>query len=261
MKKCMSILLLTLMFMFISVSSCFAKNIKFAQVTDVYFKKQSVALNKIVKDINKSSDIDFVVFTGNNIGQANPKNLEGFLSVVKKLNKPYYLVLGNKDVSKLNNLDKKTYISMVRKVNRNQGKTPNYVFKRNDIVYIVVDGTKEIIPGVNGVYSNETISWLDTQLTKYAYNKVVILQHFPLANKPSNDLYYTYNILPYLQMLSKHNNVIAVVTGHYNKNDEVMYNGVYHITSPQSSGGVYKIIEIDVDNGYEIFTMLKDVMK
>ena len=101
---------------------------------------------------------------------------------------------------------------MVRKVNRNQGRTPNYVFKRNDIVYIVVDGTKEVIPGINGVYTNETISWLDAQLTKYAYNKVVILQHFPLANKPSNDLYYTYNTLPYLQMLSKHNNVIAIVT-------------------------------------------------
>lgn len=259
MKKNMSILILTLMFMSISISSCFAKTIKFAQVTDVYFKKQSVALNKIVKDINKSSDIDFVVFTGNNIGQANPKNLEGFLSVVKKLNKPYYLVLGNKDVSKLNNLDKKTYISMVRKVNRNQGRTPNYVFKRNDIVYIVVDGTREVIPGINGVYTNETISWLDAQLTKYAYNKVVILQHFPLANKPSNDLYYTYNTLPYLQMLSKHNNVIAIVSGHYHKNDEVMYNGVYHITSPQSSNGVYKIIEIDVDNGYEVFTILKEI--
>ena len=201
MKKFMSILILTLMFMSISISSCFAKTIKFA-----------------------------------------PKNLEGFLSVVKKLNKPYYLVLGNKDVSKLNNLDKKTYISMVRKVNRNQGRTPNYVFKRNDIVYIVVDGTKEVIPGINGVY-----------------NKVVILQHFPLANKPSNDLYYTYNTLPYLQMLSKHNNVIAIVSGHYHKNDEVMYNGVYHITSPQSSNGVYKIIEIDVDNGYEVFTILKEI--
>ena len=39
MKKIMSILILTLMFMSISISSCFAKTIKFAQVTDVYFKK------------------------------------------------------------------------------------------------------------------------------------------------------------------------------------------------------------------------------
>lgn len=258
MKKFLSILILALMFMSITVTSCFAKSIKFAQVTDVHFKKHSEALINIVKDINKSSDIDFVVFTGDNIGQANQKNLQLFLSVVKKLNKPYYLVLGNKDVSKLNNLDKKTYISMVRKVNKNQGKTSNYVFKRNDIVYLVVDGTKEIIPGVNGVYSDETIKWVDTQLTKYSFNKVVIFQHFPLANKPSNEFYYTYNTLPYLQMLSKHNNVIAVITGHYHKNDEVMYNGVYHITSPQASDGTYKIVEIDVDNGYEIFTMLKE---
>jgi len=236
-----------------------AKDVKFAQVTDVHFKKNSTALVKIVKDINNTSDIDFVVFTGDNIGQPNPQNLEKFLSIVKRLNKPYYIVLGNKDVSKANHLTKKTYMSMVRKVNRFHPKQTNYVFKKNDIVFIVVDGTKEVIPGVNGVYSKETIAWVDSQLTKNAYNKVVILQHFPLANKPSNEFYYTHNALEYLQMLSKHNNVIAVVSGHFHKNDEVMYNGVYHITSPPASGGVYKIIDIDVDNGYEVFTILKEV--
>ena len=60
-------------------------------------------------------------------------------------------------------------------------------------------------------------------------------------------------------MLSKHNNVLAVVAGHFHKNDEISYNGVYHIVSPKASNGQYKIIEIDCDNDNEIFTILKDV--
>ena len=238
-------------------SSVCAKDLKFAQITDVNYKKNSEVLIKIIKDINKTPDIDFVVFTGNNIGQANPANLKNFLIDAKKLNVPYYVVLGNKDVSKTNHLDKKTYVKMLCKVNRFHPKTTNYTFKKKDIVFVVADGSKEVIPSPNGVYSNETIAWVDGQLTKYKNNKVVILQHFPLANKPTGEFYYTHNALEYLQMLSRHNNVIAVITGHFRKNDEITYGGIRHITTPQASGGVYKII--DIDESYEVFTMLRDV--
>ena len=256
MNRFLTILIILLCNVFVSAQ---AKDIRFAQVTDVNYRKSSPILIKIVKDINKTSDIDFVIFTGNNIGQANQANLKSFLVDIKKLKKPYYLVLGNKDISKANHMEKKTYMSMVRKVNRFHPKTPNYIFKKNNMVFLVVDGTKEVIPSTNGVYSKDTISWVDEQLSKYKANKVVIFQHFPIANKPANDLYYTYNALEYLQMLSKHKNVIAVISGHYRKNDEIVYNGVRHITSPQSANGVYKIIDIDVSNGYEVFTMLKEV--
>lgn len=251
-------ILLTLLLFTIFIQAVCAKDIKFAQVTDVYFRGQNETFDKIIDDINKTSDIDFVVFTGNNIGKANPIILKNFLNTAKKLNKPFYCVLGNKDVAKTHDLDKKTYMKLVKKVNRFHPSTPNYVFKKNDVVFIVVDGSKELIPSTNGFYSKDTICWLDSQLTKYAKNKVVILQHFPLVNKPNNEFYYTYNILEYMQMLSHHTNVIAVVTGHYNKNDEVMYNGVYHITSPRSSDGTYKIIDIDKSNN-AVYTMLKEV--
>lgn len=242
-----------------TISSVCAKDLKFAQVTDMYYRGSSEMLTKIVKDINKTPDIDFVVFTGNNIGKPNENNLKHFLNDAKRLNKPFYVVLGNKDVSKSHNLDKKTYMSIVRRYSKFHPKTTNYTFKKGDIVFVVVDGSKEVIPSVNGFYNKDTIAWVDKQLTKYASNKVVILQHFPLVNKPNNEYYYTYNILEYMQMLSKHNNVLAVVTGHYNKNDEVMYNGVYHITSPRSSEGSYKIIDIDTSNGNAVYTILKDV--
>ncbi|MCR5265434.1 MAG: metallophosphoesterase [Cyanobacteria bacterium RUI128] len=240
-------------------ASVFAKDIKFAQITDIYYRGSSDVMDKIIRDINKTPDIDFVVFTGNNLGRPSENNLKRFLIDAKRLNKPFYVVLGNKDVSKTHNLDKKTYMSMVKRYNKLHPKTTNYTFKKGDIVFVVVDGSKELIPSMNGFYNKETIDWVDKQLNKYSKNKIVILQHFPLVNKPNNEFYYTYNILEYMQMLSKHNNVIAVVTGHYNKNDEVMYNGVYHITSPRSAEGTYKIIDIDVSNGNSVYTVLKDI--
>lgn len=259
MKKLYIVVLLFILSVFTITPVFASRNIKFAQVTDMYYRDHSDTLVKIIKDINKNSDIDFVVFTGNNIGRASESNLKRFLCDARRLNKPFYIVLGNKDVSKTQNLDKKTYMKLVRKYNRLHPKNTNYTFKKGDIVFIVVDGSKELIPSVNGFYNKETIAWVDKQLTKYYSKKVVILQHFPLANKPSNDFYYTYNILEYMQMLSKHTNVLAIVSGHYDKNDEIMYNGVNHITSPRSSNGSYKIIDIDSSNDNAVYTLLKEV--
>ena len=252
-------ILLFFIAIFVCLQTVYAKDIKFAQITDMYYRGNSDVMDKIIRDINKTPDIDFVVFTGNNIGKPSEANLKRFLIDAKRLNKPYYVVLGNKDVSKSHNLDKKTYMSMVKRYNKFHPKTTNYTFKKGDIVFVVVDGSKELIPSMNGFYNKDTIEWVDKQLVKFSKNKVVILQHFPLVNKPNNEYYYTYNILEYMQMLSKHNNVIAVVTGHYNKNDEIMYNGVYHITSPRSAEGTYKIIDIDTTNGNTVYTVLKDI--
>ena len=169
------------------------------------------------------------------------------------------MVLGNKDVSKSHDLEKKTYFNIVKKSNLLHPTGPNYTFKKGDIVFIVVDGSKELIPSPNGFYSKDTIKWVDKQITKAKNSKVVIFQHFPLMNKPDNEYYTTYNVLEYMQMLSKHNNVIAIISGHYNKNEELLYNGVNHITSPRSSDGCYKIIDIVPENDYSVYTFLKDV--
>lgn len=259
MKRLFSILSLSIVLTVLLSGICLAKDIKFAQVTDVYFKGNSEMLDNIIQDINKTQDVDFVVFTGNNIGKPTEDNLKKFLKSARKLNKPYYMVLGNKDVSKSHNMEKSTYLKTVKKYNLMHPTTPNYTFKKGDIIFIVADGSKELIPSSSGFYSKDTIKWVDKQIKKAKTSKVVIIQHFPLMNKPDNEYYTTYNILEYMQMLSNHNNVLAVVSGHYNKNDEIIYNGVTHITTPRSSGGCYKIIDIVPENDYSVYTFLKDV--
>ncbi len=237
----------------------YAKSLKFVQITDVlYGKANSVEnLQKAIDDINKMNDIDFVVFTGDNTAKADSDLLKDFTNDIKKLNKPYYVVVGDRDVSKSKHMEKEVYSKKLHKyLGRKSPKTLNYTFKKDDIIFIVVDGAKDFITMPNGYFNSTTMEWLENQIKLNQKNKVVILQHFPIANKTSNDLLYTANAIEYLKMINKYDNVISVVSGHFNKNDEVSLNGIYYIVTPSLTQNCYKIIEIDKENGYQIFTSL-----
>ena len=241
-------LILLMAFISVSTASVIAADMKFAQVSDAMYsagnEKSAENLTKIINDINKQKNISFVVFTGNNISKPEKKNLEEFLDIAKKLNPPYYVVLGNKDVNKQKDLGKAEYMKTVGKENRVHRKieSPNYVFEKNGVVFIVVDGSKEVIPSPIGYYKPDVLKWLDEQLSLNARKNVVILQHFPLVPPSKKENRYTYKAAEYLKLLESHKNVKAVVAGHYNVNNEQTVNGVLHISTENVPA--YKIIEI-----------------
>lgn len=247
-----------------------ANTIKFVQVADSHYiaknEYRTKVLQDAISDINNEKDIAFVVFTGDNIDSPKEEYLPDFVKTINKLKVPYYLVIGNHDVFKNNGLSKKHYLEIVRENNCfYKFKTPNYVFKKNGFVFIVLDGAKEIIPGSNGYYKDDTLKWLDKQLTKHQKEPVVIFQHFPVVTVkeiPSHEVYKKGN---YLDIIDKHENVISVIAGHLHTNGEIMRNGVYHITSPTLIGETpqYKIITIVTTPGFSpmIYTELKDVQE
>lgn len=247
-------------------SAVFAKDIKFIQVTDVHYalnnKFSQDILNETVKQINKINDVSFVVFTGDNINRPKKDDLVGFVKAINKLEVPYYIAFGDHDVYKAGGLSKETYIKTIKTYNwLYRPSKPNYVIKKNGFVFIVLDGAKEVIPGAIGYYKENTITWLDKQLTKYKKRPVVILQHYPLL--PPKDLksHRVYQPEPYLDVLNKHTNVIAIVSGHYHMNGEKMENGVYHISTPAllKSPNYFKVIEIVTTKEFSpmIYTELK----
>lgn len=253
-------LFITFIFAFLVLcNSCSAKSVKFVQITDVMFGKNESKdiMESAIKDINEMKDIDFVVFTGDNTSSANADSLQGFVKTAQKLNKPFYVVVGDRDVSKSKHLEKEVYSKKLHKLlGRKSPETLNYTFQKNNIAFIVVDGAKDFITMPNGYFNSTTLEWLENQINQNKDKKVVILQHFPIANKTSNDLLYTANAVQYLKLINKYDNVISVVAGHFNKNDEISLNGIYYIVTPSLLQKCYKIIEIDEDNGYQIFTSL-----
>lgn len=253
-------LLLLFVFLFFTLCNCCeAKSVKFVQVTDVMYGKNNAneILEKAVKDINEMKDIDFVVFTGDNTAGANLDYLQGFVKTVQKLNKPFYMVVGDRDVAKSKHLEKEVYAKKLHKLlGRKSPETLNYTFKKGNVTFIVVDGAKDFITMPNGYFNSTTLEWLENQIKLNKDNKIVLLQHFPVANKTNNDLLYTANAVQYLKLINQYDNIISVVAGHFNKNDEVSLNGIYYIVTPSLQQNCYKIIEIDEDNGYQIFTSL-----
>lgn len=251
-----------------------AKEVKFIQITDSHFSStgespsqrevsySKQALVNSINDINKISKVDFVVFTGDNIDTANADDLKVFLEMANNLKSPYYIVIGNHEVFKSQNLDKKQYMKIVRKYSKYcKPHSANYVFKKNGFVFVVVDGAKEVIPGPAGYFKKDTLVWLDKQLTQYKRDNVVILQHFPIVEPYHNRSHKTYNVEDYEAVLKKHSNVMAIISGHYHSNGEIKKDGVYHVSTPAHvvPPHYYKIIEINAKNtkDFQVYTQLR----
>lgn len=161
-------------------SAFFSDDVKFVQVTDAHYSSggmehsqkevadSNAALVRTIEDINSIKDLDFVVFTGDNIDTANPEDLKTFLSIVNNLKRPYYIVIGNHEVFRSQNFDKEEYMRVVRKYGKGYNpRHANYIFKRDGFTFFVVDGAKEIIPGPAGYFKKDTLKWLDKNLNKH----------------------------------------------------------------------------------------------
>lgn len=237
-----------------------SKDIRFVQVAEaLYSPSNSKALQQCVEDINTLKNVDFVVFTGDNISSAKKENLRGFLKVVKGLKPKTYIVIGDRDVSKEKGLNKDAYREECFKyLGFGQSLSSNYVFKKKGVVFIVVDGAKEFVTATNGYYKQDTLDWLENKLTRYAKKKVVILQHFPLQDC-SESQKNTYKSQLYKDLLLEYDNILAIVSGHFGSNSEQVFEDKMHIITPSySSGKIYKVFDIPMSKDC-VYTQLRRV--
>lgn len=268
MKKFLLSLFISLVF---TCSCAFADNIKFVQVADTHLSAGSEysvkVLKSAVEDINKQQDVSFVVFTGDNINNPKEENLREFVKTVSKLKVPYYIVLGNHDVYKSGGLSKVRYFELLRERNPFYiQRKPNYKFEKDNFVFLIVDGAKEVIPGSVGYYRADALKWVDKELTKNAKKNVIIFQHFPVEYPEGVEsrlkTHKTYRVDEYRELLDKHHNLLAIISGHFHVNSENMKNGVYHISSPSllTLPQAYKIIDIVTTKEFSpiIYTQLRE---
>lgn len=243
-----------------------AEQLKFVQVTDVHLStngsnyqgrdlENSVKfLETAVKSINNSTDINFVVFSGDNIDTSNEEDLAKFLEITKNLNKPYYITVGDHDIFKSGGLTKSKYIEIIKKYNKNQKSNDTYYYflPNKDFIVIVMDGVLSgTITSSHGGYSQEDLDWLDEVLTKNSNKKAIIVQHFPLIEPYENKSHKTRFSEDYFNLLANHKNIIAVISGHYHGGDKVtLQDGIYHIATPAlvSDSHKYRVIEINYNH-------------
>ena len=247
--KFIKLLLVFLIF----ITPVYAKEtVDFIHITDTNLNKDNAsAIYKTIKEINTYKNIDFVVFGGNNIAHADFDSLDAFMWLVKKLNKKTVVLMGSTDVVSSEGIDKKYYLRrafFARKFRHSL--KPNYVFKKNGCVFVVMDGAKQYMQSTNGYYNAKELHFLDKTLTKYKDKPVIILQHFPPV-KSNSKWKETAKYEDYQEVLSKHSNVKMIVSGHYGSNLEFKQNGIYYIiTESYNKNGAYKVIQYDVKDNF-----------
>jgi predicted phosphodiesterase len=231
-----------------------AEDLRFIQVDNLLYNPDLDNLTPLVKEINSQHGVKFVVFSGNNISKPDKEYLEKFCKEANKLNVPYYVIVGNKDVNKHKGLSKAEYAAILHKCAHAHKKidSTNYVFEKGKFVFIVVDGAKDVVPSSAGYYRQETLNWLDEQLSTHKTQNVVILQHFPVIPPAQKETYYTFKADEYLKTIKPYTNIKAVISGHFGCDKEQEVNGVLHIST--SGAPAYKIIDVtDVETKHPTF--------
>ncbi|MBE7710771.1 MAG: hypothetical protein E7Z92_01385 [Cyanobacteria bacterium SIG31] len=233
---------------FLTTNLAFSADMRFIQVDSAMVSSKDEASigkhKKLIENINKEKNVEFIIFTGDNIAKADSENLDCFLTLNKSLQKPYYVVLGSKDVNKQKHLGKKDYMQMVSKKSKSHKriKNPNYTIEKKEIVFIILDGSRDVIPSAMGYYKEDTLSWLENQLSYYNDKNVVIIQHFPLIPPAKKESRCTCKPEEYLNLLKNYKNVKAIFAGNFGINSEKLIEDVLHITT--TNAPQYRIIDI-----------------
>ncbi len=244
---------------FAATLSVGAKTITIAQMTDVHIgdveseKTQHSLqyLKEAIEAINARNDIDFVVFTGDNVDKSRPSDLKTFCVTARKLNKPYYVIMGNHDAHKVAGIPKDTYMHYIDIANKYQ-KSDAMNFQipvTSDIQAVFLDGVVPNIPSSHGYFSEETIAWFRKVVKKNKHKKLIVFQHFPLVpprDEPSRTILHSAD---YKNILLLNDNILLIASGHYHQakvqTDE---NGIVHISTPSLlSEAQYAIIKINYD--------------
>lgn len=223
--------------------------LKIVQLTDVHYSSKGtnkgprmraysgVLLKDAVCQINAMPDVDMVVFSGDSIDTPDKKDLVGFAKIANNLKYPWYNALGNHEVGVGGGLSKEIYFQILSSINLNYSSLsflkPYYVITpKKDYKVIFMDGVIDTRVSANGYFSPEQLCWLDEKLTYYKDKKVIIVQHFPLVEPVKSENHKILNDKEYFSVLDKHNNVVAVLAGHYHCPKVLKRNGVMHIATP-----------------------------
>ena len=248
----------------------FAQNEGITIISDVHLSsdkkenKLTPSIKKLIEAVEQANKdtSDCVVFLGDNVKGASKYDIAMFAKVIKKLKKPYYVVVGNRDVSRVKNVNKKEFYRIVNKYSSNKvKKVPSYK-KRGEYVFIFLAGVNETFPTYRGYYKDDELHFLDKTLTKFADKKVVIFQHFPVVLPKEDENRKTVKPEGYLDVLAKHDNVLAVVSGHYHfENIADDEKGVKHISVGALTNNEYEHIKIfkNKDSTYSITSKILNV--
>lgn len=218
----------------------------FAHVSDVHYasngtnnlyrltKESPEILNDVISQINATPNVDFVMFTGDQINTPYEKELRSFVKEANTLKYPWYATLGNHDTCVGGYLTKELYNSILRENNKN--------FKFNKMYYsftpkagykvIVLDSIIDDRITANGYIDEAQLKWLDKQLKSAKDSTILIFTHVPVIEPFESPNHKLLNSDELLAILGKYKNPMGIFTGHYHTTKIVQKDNMLFVSTP-----------------------------
>lgn len=276
-----TIILAAAMLFGLQVYSASGNNLTFAQISDAHYSSAKTntsyrltaesgeLLADAISQVNQTPNVNFVMFTGDQINTPYQKELMKFISYANKLNTPWYAVYGNHDICVGGYLSKKLYLDILNSHNKNFHFTkPYYSFTpQRGYRVIALDSIIDDRITSNGQVSEEEIKWLDKELSKHKSDVILIFLHGPLVEPLHSSSHKILNADEILKVINKYKNPIAVFSGHYHTTKITKIGNVLQVSTPSliSYPNAFRIVKINVQRNKVIFdfyfkeTRYKDV--
>ena len=205
----------------------------FVQVSDIHLQKpiakdaerllgsSEKLLTDAVSEINQIKDLDFVLATGDLVDTPDEDLVDKFIDITMSLKYPFYVLLGNLDVSVNGGLGKKGFIRKFRRLENATSFTHHktyYSFSPNDkFTFICLDGTTDKVVTANGQIDDKQLKWLEKELDANKDKYVIIALHFPLIEpfKSETHFFLEPDRTKLLNLINSYKNVLGVFSGHY----------------------------------------------
>lgn len=196
-------------------------------------------LNDAVNQINKINSLDFVLGTGDLVDVPERPLVKKFIEITKEVKYPFFVTLGNHDVSVGGGLGKRGFIRQFYKqkdATSFTNKKPYYSFSPNDkFLIICLDGTTDALITSHGqIQDGKQFAWLEKELEANKDKYVIIAMHFPLIEpyKSSTHFFLEPDRTKLLDLIHSYKNVIGVFTGHYHAAGLIKIKNKIHNSCP-----------------------------
>ena len=182
-------------------------------------------LMSIVETIN-NMDIDFVVIAGDITDKGNRKQYQLSKNILNKLNKPYYIVVGNHDIKKSDDIFQEYYGSP-EKIEIVKGRNNGEVYQ---LLFVDTRGDRDGKGNITNLSwsfdfskTNKTIPTLVFAHTPIRCPKSIYVQ----CKLKEKELIYGKSME---QELDKFTNLLGVYSGHIHRDSNETKNGVTYVT-------------------------------
>ena len=245
--------------------------VTFAQISDMHLMQPDGCrckwmpgepeelLRQAIAQIQEIPNLDFVVFTGDLVDEADCASFQRLDEIVRQLQVPYFFSVGNHDIDEIDGVvppgkfGRSQFIKWCRThfwLDATDTGFADFVASPlPNLKLICMDASLGPCPEPQGTIRPEQLDWLAHQLELYSDEMVIVAIHQPPL---ASVLFRHHRILPedsrqFCEVLARHRYVAAVLSGHLHTPKRYRRGNTAFLTAPPLVGPVaaFRTIELE----------------